>query len=177
PDVIMVGEIRDLETAQIAIQASLTGHLVLSTLHTNDAAGAVTRLTDMGIEPFLIASTLEAVLAQRLVRRVCSHCAIERPLTSEDAARLGMTQVPGEKKILNRGGGCSHCGKTGYRGRSGIYEWLRLSEAIRQLVTSRAPTLEIRRTARNEGMQTLRESGTQAVLGRVTTIEEVLNCT
>ena len=177
PDVIMIGEIRDLETAQIAVQASLTGHLVLSTLHTNDAAGAVTRLSDMGIEPFLIASSLEAVLAQRLVRRVCRRCAKETTLSESQAVRIGAGCEHVGRSIFCRGAGCSDCGNTGYRGRSGIYEWLQVSEAIRERVTKRAPTLDLRQLARSAGMQTLRESGIEAVLSRITTLDEVMACT
>jgi type IV pilus assembly protein PilB len=177
PDVIMVGEIRDLETAQIAVQASLTGHLVLSTLHTNDAAGAVTRLVDMGIEPFLIASTLEAVLAQRLVRRVCVKCREANEATSEVLAQLGIDgDVVGGRKIFSAIG-CSHCSQTGYRGRTGIYEWLRLTEAIRERVLVRSPSLVIRQKAIEQGMQTLRESGVQLVVEGATTVDEVVKYT
>src|SRR5690606_8211152 len=125
----------DLETAQIAIQASLTGHLVLSTLHTNDATGAVTRLIDMGVEPFLIASTLEAVLAQRLVRRVCTQCRASYTPPAELLAQLGLTRSDVGERTFFFGQGCPACGHTGYRGRMGIYEWLRLTEPLRELVT------------------------------------------
>jgi len=177
PDVIMVGEIRDLETAQIAIQASLTGHLVLSTLHTNDAAGAVTRLVDMGVEPFLIASTLEAVLAQRLVRRVCSRCRTPFHPTPDLLAQLDLSAVGAEGRQFFYGEGCPHCSRSGYRGRLGIYEWLRMTESLRELVVARAPTLRIRRRAIEQGMRTLRDDGLRAIFNGATTIEEVVKYT
>jgi len=177
PDVIMVGEIRDLETAQIAIQASLTGHLVLSTLHTNDAAGAVTRLTDMGVEPFLIASTLEAVLAQRLVRRVCSTCKTAYEPAPELLAQLGVARTSVGDRQFFYGRGCPSCTQSGYRGRLGIYEWLRMSEAVRDLVAQRAPTLVIRQKALEQGMRTLRDDGLRAIFDGHTTIEEVVKYT
>jgi type IV pilus assembly protein PilB len=177
PDVIMVGEIRDLETAQIAVQASLTGHLVLSTLHTNDAAGAVTRLTDMGIEPFLIASTLEAVLAQRLVRRVCLKCRVADDRCGDDRAAFVLEGVESRKEPIFKPAGCPHCNQTGYRGRTGIYEWLRMTEEIRALVFARSPALLIRRQAILQGMETLRENGIRAVLKGATTVEEVVKYT
>lgn len=171
PDVIMIGEIRDVETAQIAVQASLTGHLVLSTLHTNDAAGAVTRLIDMGVEPFLIASTLEAVLAQRLVRRICRQC---RRVYEPSPALHGTSDGDwGVIAVHSEGAGCAVCNGTGYRGRTGIYEWLRMSEELRDLVIARAPTRLIRQKAVERGMQTLRENGLAAVAGGVTTLSEV----
>ncbi len=177
PDVIMVGEIRDLETAQISIQASLTGHLVLSTLHTNDAAGAVTRLIDMGVEPFLIASTLEAVLAQRLVRRICPQCRTSYEPPPALLAQLGLTRASIGDRPFFYGRGCSHCSQTGYRGRMGIYEWLRMSEAIRDLIVAKAPTLLIRQKAVEQGMRTLRDDGLRAIFDGATTIEEVVKYT
>src|SRR5690606_6933212 len=134
PDVIMVGEIRDLETAQVAIQASLTGHLVLSTLHTNDAPGAVTRLVDMGVEPFLIASSLEAVLAQRVVRRICRRCKQEYTPDPQWLDQVGVDRQAVAGRPFFRGEGCEHCHQTGYHGRLGIFEWLRMNEPIRELV-------------------------------------------
>jgi type IV pilus assembly protein PilB len=177
PDVIMVGEIRDLETAQISIQASLTGHLVLSTLHTNDAAGAVTRLVDMGVEPFLIASSLEAVLAQRLVRRICTGCrtAYEPPGTL--LQQLGIDPVDIGNREFFYGKGCPTCNNSGYKGRMGIYEWLRMSEAIRDLVVQRAPTLVIKQKALEQGMRTLRDDGLRAIFDGATSIEEVVKYT
>jgi type IV pilus assembly protein PilB len=177
PDIIMVGEIRDLETAQISIQASLTGHLVLSTLHTNDAAGAVTRLVDMGVEPFLIASSVEAVLAQRLVRRVCSGCrtAYEPPATL--LQQLGIDPIDIGNREFFFGKGCNICNNTGYKGRMGIYEWLRMSEAVRDLVVERAPTLVIKQKALEQGMRTLRDDGLRAIFDGATSIEEVVKYT
>ncbi len=177
PDVIMVGEIRDLETAQISIQASLTGHLVLSTLHTNDSAGAITRLIDMGVEPFLIASTLEAVLAQRLVRRVCSQCKASYEPAADMLTQLGVKRESIGDRQFYFGKGCPVCTQTGYRGRLGIYEWLRLSEAVRDLVVQRAPTLMIRQKALEQGMRTLRDDGLRAIFDGHTTIEEVIKYT
>ncbi len=139
PDVVMVGEIRDLETAEIALQAALTGHLVLSTLHTNDAPAAITRLVDMGAEPFLLAATVEAVLAQRLVRRICSQCRQQHEPPAELLAQLDLV-APGRRgQPFYRGGGCAECAETGYRGRMGIFEWLVPTDSLRELVTERAP--------------------------------------
>ncbi|MBI5768956.1 MAG: type II secretion system ATPase GspE [Verrucomicrobia bacterium] len=177
PDVIMVGEIRDLETAQIAIQASLTGHLVLSTLHTNDSAGAVTRLIDMGVEPFLIASTLEAVLAQRLVRRVCTQCKSSYLPPQDMLDQLGIARENVGSRQFFFGRGCPVCNQSGYRGRLGIYEWLRVSEAVRDLITSRSPTLVIRQKAIEQGMRTLRDDGLRAIFDGLTSIEEVIKYT
>ncbi|WP_043588845.1 type II secretion system ATPase GspE [Geminisphaera colitermitum] len=177
PDVIMVGEIRDLETAQISIQASLTGHLVLSTLHTNDAAGAVTRLVDMGVEPFLISSSLEAVLAQRLVRRICTKCRTAYEPPAALLQQLGIDPIDIGDREFFYGRGCEHCNDTGYRGRMGIYEWLRMSEAIRDLVVQRAPTLVIKQKALEQGMRTLRDDGLRAIFDGATSIEEVVKYT
>ncbi|HUG10326.1 MAG TPA: type II secretion system ATPase GspE [Opitutaceae bacterium] len=177
PDVIMVGEIRDLETAQIAIQASLTGHLVLSTLHTNDAPGAVTRLIDMGLEPFLIASTLEAILAQRLVRRICRTCRQPFAPSLQMIAQLGLSSGESDAKPFFYGKGCVACNQTGYKGRMGIYEFLRVSDAVRDLITKRAPTLMIRQKSLEQGMRTLREDGQRAIFDGASTIEEVLKYT
>jgi type IV pilus assembly protein PilB len=177
PDVIMVGEIRDLETAQIAVQASLTGHLVLSTLHTNDAAGAVTRLVDMGVEPYLVASTLEGVLAQRLIRRVCVACRRVDDRPPEAVARLRADWKRAANRSIFQATGCSVCNQTGYRGRTGIYEWLRMVENIRELVLAHSPALVLRRKAAENGMETLRESGVRAVFDGATTVDEVLKYT
>ena len=177
PDVIMVGEIRDLETAQIAIQASLTGHLVLSTLHTNDSAGAVTRLVDMGVEPFLIASSLEAVLAQRLVRRVCVQCRTAYTPPPEMLKQLGIAANSVGDRQFFYGKGCPVCSQSGYRGRLGIYEWLRMSEALRDLIGQRAPTLVIRQKAIEQGMRTLRDDGLRSIFDGHTSIEEVIKYT
>jgi type IV pilus assembly protein PilB len=177
PDVIMVGEIRDLETAQISIQASLTGHLVLSTLHTNDSAGAITRLIDMGVESFLIASTLEAVLAQRLVRRICTQCKAAYQPSDEFLAQLGIVRENVGERQFFFGKGCPVCSQSGYRGRMGIYEWLRLSDPMRDLVTQKAPTLVIRQKAIEQGMRTLRDDGLRAIFDGNTAIEEVIKYT
>jgi type IV pilus assembly protein PilB len=177
PDVIMVGEIRDLETAQISIQASLTGHLVLSTLHTNDAPGAVTRLVDMGVEPFLIASSLEAVLAQRLVRRICRTCRTAYEPPGALLQQLGIDPVDIGNREFFFGKGCPTCNNSGYKGRMGIYEWLRMSEAVRDLVVQRAPTLVIKQKALEQGMRTLRDDGLRAIFDGATSIEEVVKYT
>jgi type IV pilus assembly protein PilB len=174
PDVLLVGEIRDLETAGIAIQASLTGHLVLSTLHTNDAVGAVTRLIDMGIEPFLLGATLEAVLAQRLVRRICPDCREEAAVPADLLADLAPESRMMAKPSVFRGRGCAACRGTGYRGRVGIFEWLRMTEPLRELITAAAPAAAMQRLAAEQGMQTLRAAGLGAILGGLTTAEEVM---
>ncbi|MDG1892528.1 MAG: ATPase, T2SS/T4P/T4SS family [Verrucomicrobiota bacterium] len=177
PDVIMVGEMRDLETSQIAIQASLTGHLVLSTLHTNDAPGAVTRLVDMGVEPFLISSTLMGVLAQRLVRKVCSSCKTSFEPTDQQLELLNLSaQDIGEKQFFY-GEGCGDCNDTGYKGRKGIYELLVVSEATRLLINERAPTVVVRQKAVEEGMITLRDDGLRSIFNGDSSIEEVLKYT
>ena len=177
PDIIMLGEVRDLETAQISIQASLTGHLVLSTLHTNDSAGAVTRLIDMGVEPFLLASTVEAVLAQRLVRRICTRCrtAVEPPAALLRQLKLDPIELG--KREFFYGKGCTSCNASGYRGRMGIYEWLRMTEDVRDLVVKRAPTLVVRQKAIAQGMRTLREDGIRGIFDGITSIEEIIKCT
>ena len=177
PDVIMVGEIRDLETAQISIQASLTGHLVLSTLHTNDSAGAITRLVDMGVEPFLIASTLEAVLAQRLMRRVCKQCKTSYVPGTDMLKQLNIAPENVGDRQFFYGKGCPTCTQSGYKGRLGIYEWLRMTEAVRDLVVQRAPTLVIRQKAIEQGMRTLRDDGLRAIFDGNTSIEEVVKYT
>lgn len=178
PDIIMVGEIRDLETAEIAIQASLTGHLVFSTLHTNDAAGAFTRLVDMGVEPYLVASAVEGVIAQRLVRRLCSHCRKAVPLPEADIlADMCFPVDILEKPEVFEKVGCDHCRATGFRGRSGIFEILPVSEKIESLVTGRHSAAEIKQQALSEGMRTLRDDGWFKVAGGTTTIEEVLRAT
>jgi len=177
PDIIMVGEMRDLETAQISIQASLTGHLVLSTLHTNDATGAVTRLIDMGVEPFLISSTLMAVLAQRLVRTVCKDCRTPFEPTEEQLGLLNLSAHDLGDKVFHYGRGCSTCNDTGYKGRKGIFELLIISEAIRGLINDRAPTIVLRQKAIELGMVPLREDGLRSIFEGDTTIEEVVKYT
>jgi len=175
PDVIMIGEIRDLETVEIAIQAALTGHLVFSTLHTNDAASAVTRLQDMGAEPYLVSSVVNGILAQRLVRRVCAQCRVPYEPSTGDLAALGVAQ--GERTTLARGAGCAACRGTGYRGRTGIYELLRVNDDIRSLILRRAPAGEIRRQAVDAGMLTLARDGWTKAREGLTTVEEILRVT
>ena len=177
PDILMVGEIRDLETAEIAIQASLTGHLVFSTLHTNDAAGAVTRLIDMDVAPYLVSSTLEGVLAQRLVRTICSNCKTPYVPDDETLQRLSMRREQIGDRPFYYGRGCSQCNNSGYKGRKGIFEYLRISEPIRQLINDRQPTLIIREKARELGMRTIREDGVRNVLDGYTTVDEILRYT
>jgi type IV pilus assembly protein PilB len=177
PDIIMVGEMRDLETAQISIQASLTGHLVLSTLHTNDAPGAVTRLVDMGVEPFLISSTLVAVIGQRLVRTTCKNCRTPFEPTETQLALLNLSPHDLGDKTFYYGRGCSTCNDTGYRGRKGIFELLVISDAIRALINERAPTVVMRQKAVEMGMTTLREDGLRSIFDGDTTIEEIVKYT
>ena len=175
PDVVLIGEIRDQETAQIAVQASLTGHLVFSTLHTNDAPGAVTRLVDMGVEPYLVASSLEAVLAQRLVRVLCRHC--KQPDNSPTAQVLKEKLGIAAKATIYRSVGCRECRNTGFFGRHAIFEWMDTDNEIRQLVLKSASTDQIRDAARRTGMKTLAEDGWRLVRQGVTTVEEVLSVT
>jgi type IV pilus assembly protein PilB len=177
PDVIMIGEVRDLETAQIAIQASLTGHLVLSTLHTNDAPGAVTRLVDMGTEPFLISSTLMGVLGQRLVRSICKNCRTPFEPTENQLSLLNLSPHDLGDKVFYYGRGCSSCNDTGYKGRKGIFELLIVNDAIRALINERAPTVVVRQKAVELGMVTLREDGLRSIFDGDTTIEEVVKYT
>jgi type IV pilus assembly protein PilB len=177
PDVIMVGEVRDLETAQIAIQSSLTGHLVLSTLHTNDSPGAVTRLIDMGVEPFLISSTLMGVLGQRLVRSICKQCRTPFEPTEAQLALLNLSAHDLGDKVFYYGRGCSNCNDTGYRGRKGIFELLNINDALRALINERAPTVVLRQKAIELGMVTLREDGLRSIFDGDTTIEEVVKYT
>lgn len=177
PDIIMVGEMRDLETAQISIQASLTGHLVLSTLHTNDASGAVTRLVDMGVEPFLISSTLMAVLGQRLVRTICKNCRTPFEPTEAQLELLNLSPHDLGDKVFHYGRGCSVCNDTGYKGRKGIFELLVISDAIRVLINERAPTVVLRQKAVELGMITLRDDGLRSIFEGDTTIEEVVKYT
>jgi type II secretion system protein E len=177
PNVIMVGEIRDLETAEIAIRAALTGHLVFSTLHTNDASSAFTRLIDMGIEPFLVASSVEALMAQRLVRTICPACKEEQKIERDYLARIGFPADEIETAHFWHGAGCEDCRQLGYQGRTGIYEILIVTEAIRPLILSRAPASTIAQRAIENGMRTLRVDGWRKVRAAVTTIEEVLRVT
>jgi type IV pilus assembly protein PilB len=177
PDRIMVGETRDLETAQISIQASLTGHLVFTTLHTNDAPGAVTRLIDMGVEPFLISSTLEAVLGQRLLRSICPNCRTTYQPSDALLAQLGLSKRDiGDRKFFY-GKGCDACNQTGYKGRKGIYELLKITDPLRELINERAPTVTLKEKAIELGMVTLRQDGLRSIFAGDTTIEEVLKYT
>jgi len=177
PDVMMIGEIRDLETAQIAVQASLTGHLVFSTLHTNDAAGAITRLIDMNVEPYLISSTLAAAVGQRLVRTICDRCKTPYTPDEEMLARLNIgTDMVGDR-VFYYGAGCQHCNETGYHGRRGLYEYLAIREPIRELINQRKPTLVIRNKAIELGMRPIRDDGLRNILDGYTTVDEVLKYT
>jgi len=177
PDRIMIGETRDLETAQIAIQASLTGHLVFTTLHTNDAPGAVTRLIDMGVEPFLISSTLEGVLGQRLLRRICQNCRTTYRPSDTLLAELELSRDDIGAKEFCYGKGCDACNETGYKGRIGIYELMKITDPLRELINERVPTVVLKQKAIELGMATLRQDGLRSVFAGDTTIEEVLKYT
>jgi type IV pilus assembly protein PilB len=174
PDIILVGEIRDLETAQISVQASLTGHLVFTTLHTNDAPSAIARLMDLGMEPFLITATLEAVVAQRLVRRICVNCKTEYRPTEEQVMELALRPEDIGDRVFFYGKGCDYCNGTGYRGRMGIYEIMALDDTIRELIMRRGSTAVIRREAVKRGMRTLREAGLLAIFEGITSLDEVV---
>jgi type IV pilus assembly protein PilB len=174
PDRILVGEIRDVETAEIAVQASLTGHMVFSTLHTNDAPATVTRLRDMGVPPFLITATVEGILAQRLVRRICSGCREEIVPGADVIADLEMTSEQLVGKTFYRGKGCEKCNRTGYKGRLGIYELLIMNDEMRDMIIRNASTEELREAARRAGMITLRESGMEGIFAGLTTADEVI---
>ena len=174
PDIIMVGEIRDLETAETGVQASLTGHLVLSTLHTNDAPSAVTRLVDMGVEPFLISASIIGVLAQRLARQICQNCKEPYKPPADALRRVGFNVENAEDVVFYRGRGCEQCKHTGYRGRNGIFEFMLMTEEIQDLIVKRAPLSEVRNAALASGMKTLKQDGFQKVLEGMTTVEEVM---
>jgi type IV pilus assembly protein PilB len=174
PNIILVGEIRDQETADIAVQASLTGHLVFSTLHTNDAPGAITRMQDIGVPPFLVASSVIAIMAQRLVRIVCSKCKEPDTPPAAEIKAAGLTPAQVSQATFLRGRGCSNCNHTGYRGRKGIFELLRMTSAIREMTFNREPAQTIRRQSRLLGMRTLLEDGIMKALAGITTLEEVL---
>jgi type II secretory ATPase GspE/PulE/Tfp pilus assembly ATPase PilB-like protein len=177
PDIIMVGEIRDAETADVSIQASLTGHMVFSTVHTNDAPGAINRLLDMGIEDYLLVSTLLGVLAQRLVRLICPHCKTSyTPDYGYHKHIYPFVEDP-TQALFYKGSGCKACGDTGYRGRRGIYELFQLDDEIRHLVMQRPDVSQIRELARKKGMRTLREDGWQKVLAGVTSVDELFRVT
>jgi type IV pilus assembly protein PilB len=174
PDVILVGEIRDYETAEISIQSALTGHLVFSTLHTNDAPSAITRLRDMGVQPFLITATLEAILAQRLVRKICTECRTEFEPSDELLMELQLPIEQARQYSFYYGKGCARCNNSGYKGRTGIYELLEINDDVRDMITSDASVDDIRNFARTQGMTTLRESGLKLIFDGVTTIDEVV---
>ena len=177
PDIIMVGEIRDGETAQNAVQAALTGHLVFSTLHTNDASASITRLVDLGIPPFLISSTLIGAMAQRLVRKICEHCRRNRPLSIDESSMLNLQAPAGKRIIVKEGAGCIHCRNTGYFGRTGIFEILPVDNAIRDLVDHGEDFLKIKEMAIKRGMRTLRQSALRKLAEGITSFEEVVRVT
>ena len=177
PDKIMVGEIRDIETARIAVQASLTGHVVLSTLHTNDAPGAITRLIDMGLEPFLLSASLEFILAQRLVRKICSSCKQEFDPKNEMLQNLGLARNDLGGRKFYFGSGCDACSNGGYRGRTGLFEMIKVGDSFRELINSGAATLVLKQKAIEQGMRTLREDGLRSIFDGETTVEEVLKYT
>src|SRR5256884_568519 len=177
PNVIMIGEIRDLETASIATNASLTGHLVFSTLHTNDAPSAIARLVDIGVQPFLVASSVRAIMAQRLVRRLCTHC--KHPAELSETEMRALKIEPGQLGDVQvmQGKGCEQCRGTGYKGRMGIFEIFALDDEVRHMINKRSVTLSLRQRARELGMRTLREDGVRKVLAGLTSAEEVISIT
>ncbi|MGA1392038.1 MAG: GspE/PulE family protein, partial [Phycisphaerales bacterium] len=174
PDIILVGEIRDLETAQIAIQASLTGHLVFTTLHTNDAPSSILRLQDLGVENFLLTATIEAIVAQRLVRRICVKCKEEYAPSEEQLMELSLRPADVQGRTFFRGRGCDQCNRTGYRGRLAIFEIMRMDDPMRELIMQQGSTAVLRAEARRRGMRTLRESGLLSIFEGQTTIDEVV---
>ena len=174
PDIILVGEIRDLETAQIAVQASLTGHLVFTTVHTNDAPSTILRLVDLGVETFLITATVEAIVAQRLVRRICSNCKEEYEPTREELFELQLRPEDVEGRTFFRGKGCESCNHSGYKGRLALFEIMEFDDALRELIMSQASTAVIAIEARKRGMRSLRESGLLSIYDGRTTIDEVV---
>ncbi len=174
PNIVLVGEIRDFETAEIAVKAALTGHLVLSTLHTNDAPSTISRLMNMGIEPFLVSSSVNLICAQRLVRRICTQCKAPNPVPPAALVKVGYTPDDARVVVPQKGAGCERCNGTGYKGRVGLYEVMEISEALRELILVGASSLELRRKAVEEGMLTLRQSGLTKIREGVTTIEEVV---
>jgi type IV pilus assembly protein PilB len=174
PNIILVGEIRDFETAEIAIKAALTGHLVLSTLHTNDAPSTISRLMNMGIEPFLVATSVNLIQAQRLIRRVCKDCKMEQPAPPEALVEVGFSEEEATKLKTYKGQGCATCNHTGYKGRIGLYEVMEVTDEIRELILIGASALELRKKAIDDGMISLRESGLHKIRHGVTTIEEVV---
>jgi type IV pilus assembly protein PilB len=174
PNIVLVGEIRDFETAEIAVKAALTGHLVLSTLHTNDAPSTINRLMNMGIEPFLVATSVNLICAQRLVRRACAECKEPIQMPSQALVDVGFNQEEAPQLKLYKGRGCATCNNTGYRGRIGLYEVMEISEEVRELILSGASAMELRRKAIEEGMISLRHSGLHKIRDGLTTVEEVV---
>jgi type IV pilus assembly protein PilB len=174
PNIILVGEVRDFETAEIAIKAALTGHLVLSTLHTNDAPSTISRLMNMGIEPFLVATSVNLIQAQRLIRRVCKDCRREHPTPPEALMEVGFSAEDAKNLKTYKGKGCSTCNNTGYKGRIGLYEVMEVNDDIRELILIGASSLELRKKAIEDGMITLRESGLHKIRAGLTTLEEVV---
>jgi type IV pilus assembly protein PilB len=174
PNIVLVGEIRDFETAEIAIKAALTGHLVLSTLHTNDAPSTISRLMNMGIEPFLVATSVNLIQAQRLIRRVCTECKEILPTPAEALVEIGFTPDEARDLKVYKGKGCSKCNNTGYKGRVGLYEVMEITDDIRELILIGASALELRKRAVESGMLTLRQSGLIKIRNGVTTLEEVV---
>ena len=177
PNVIMLGEIRDLETAGIAINASLTGHLVFSTLHTNDAPSAVTRLIDIGVKPFLVASSSRCLMAQRLVRKICKRCGAPYEPTAEEMRALSVDATKAASATFKKGRGCSECNKTGYRGRMGIFEIFVIDDEVRKLIYDKVSSTVLRARAREIGMRTLREDGARKAVAGLTTPDEVIKAT
>jgi general secretion pathway protein E len=177
PDIIMIGEIRDTETAEIAIQSSLTGHLVLSTLHTNDAPSAITRLVDMGIEPYLLSSTIIGILAQRLVRKICPDCKTAYHPSEQELMMIGLTPQVLNNRVIYRGRGCPSCFGTGYKGRHGLYELMTLNNALKKQIVKSPDAVELRRIALQSGMISLLHNGVELVLRGITTCNEVLRST
>ncbi|MBD3868441.1 MAG: Flp pilus assembly complex ATPase component TadA, partial [Acidobacteria bacterium] len=174
PNIVLVGEIRDFETAEIAVKAALTGHLVLSTLHTNDAPSTINRLMNMGIEPFLVATSVNLICAQRLVRRICKECKEEIQMPVQALTDIGFSEETAPGVQLYKGRGCGNCNNTGYRGRVGLFEVLEVSEDVRELVLSGASAMELRRKGIEEGMITLRMSGLEKIRAGATSVEEVV---
>ena len=177
PDVILVGEIRDLETARIAMQAGMTGHLVLSTIHTNDSVSTIPRLLDLGVEPYLVSAVLRAVIAQRLIRRICPHCKVEYSVEVDDLASYGLGEWALEHQKLERGTGCDYCEDIGYQGRIGIFEILEVSSGLSQLISQMSPSNKLLAQAKADGMVTMREDGLKKVAAGITTLDEVLKVT
>jgi general secretion pathway protein E/type IV pilus assembly protein PilB len=177
PNIVMVGEIRDLETAEIAINASLTGHMVFSTLHTNDAPGAITRLIDIGVKPFLVSTSLRCAMAQRLVRKICAKCKKPMTPTAQELRSLNINPAQAATATFAHGEGCAGCNATGYRGRMGIFEIFVITEEIQKMIYEGAGGAKLRDKARSAGMRTMREDGTRKVTAGLTTIEEVVSIT